>query len=212
MTNTSRILIALCLALSPLSCATTVVGGGSSDNGSGGATAISSGPGGPGGSVGDPGPPGPPNAIAILASQINWNGGAGGEGTSGSTGGGTGVDPSTLYLEIGSPAPTCSNPFGGGDSCAQSFDVSIGIPPSLQVLGELSLSNPALDSTMSESAAPESDTPDQSCEGGGGSFIQGTLTIVSIDDTQVVFTLSGTMAPDFGNPSADGTYTALRCP
>ena len=91
--------------------------------------------------------------------------------------------------------------------------VSINLPPALQQVGVLPLSTPDLNSFASENDPSDASDPGTS-SGGGGSFTDGTLENVSIDDTQVVFTLSGTNLFDdtLGDGVADGTYTALRCP
>jgi hypothetical protein len=125
-------------------------------------------------------------------------------------GGGTSIDPNTLYVEIGNFTPTCV----GGDPapvCTSSltWQISVAIPPALQVPGVLQLSDPNLLSVFSESGS-EGGSPG-ACAGGGGSFTQGTLEIVSIDADAIVVILSGTSAvgSDF---DADGQYTAPICP
>jgi hypothetical protein len=203
MKNTSFRLLALGLALSPLACNPTVLGGGTNPPASGPAP-------------GDPTTPvtSAPSAIAILASQLNGSAGAGGGGTSSSSSGGGGVDPNTLYVIVGSPVPACADPFGSSAQCGPTFTVSIGIPPQLQQPGTLSLSSAALISTFSALGSPNSTTPGD-CPGGGGSFTDGTIEILSIDATQVVFTLSGTMmfaGDGVSDDVADGTYVAARCP
>ncbi len=188
MTSLSRILLALCLALSPLGCGTNISCGGGPDE----PTTL---------------PTGAPSAIAILASQIDWS-----AGSSSSSSGGD-VDSGTLYVMIGSPAPACADPFGSSASCGPAFSVSIGIPPALQQPGTLAL-NSGVTSTFSEMEAASSATP-AVCPVSGGSFTDGTLEIVSIDAAQVVVTLSGTMmfaGDDVPDEVANGTYTALRCP
>ncbi len=236
MKNILRFLLAIGLSLSPLACSTKVLGGGTGaepgdDTGTGaraaGTGAEPAGNGGepagnggsPTGSGGEPascgtggeigGPPSEPAAIAMLASQVFWYTGTGGEGTASSSSGG-GVDPNTLFIMVGTPAPACHIPlvtFG----CGLDFEVSIGIPPELQQPGTLSLTAPGMISTFSESG-PESGGGN--CFPGGGSFKDGTIEIVSIDDTQVVFTLGGTMMlTGQGVPDevANGTYVAARC-
>jgi hypothetical protein len=194
----SLIGFALLLAFGGTACAVDVVGG--------------AGAGGSGGAGASMPTPTAPAAIAILASQMDQGtGGAGGSGTSGS-GGGTTVDPNTLYLELGTPAPTCAVPTPVLP-CGDSFGVFIGLPPALQQVGTIPLSTPSLNSFASESGPlnEPSAGPDD-CPGGGGSFITGTLDIESIDATQVVFRLSGTGAFDLNGSSADGEYVAARCP
>ncbi len=212
MNTTSRIL-ALCLALAPLACTTTVVGGGSGGGSSTTSTGTSIGTGPCGPAPGEPTTPtGPaPTAIALLASQINASSGAGGGSSTATTGSGGGVDPNTLYVMIGSPAPVCSDPFGASAQCG-TYAITIGIPPQLQQPGTLNLSDTALISTFSETGTSSTAGV---CPGGGGSFVDGTIDIVSIDATQVVFTLTGTMmfaGEGIPDEVANGTYTASRCP
>jgi hypothetical protein len=92
-----------------------------------------------------------------------------------------------------------------------SYNVSIGVPLPMLVPGVISLSDPSLMSTFSEMGTSNGPGP-SICGGGGGSFTAGSLTIQSVDAGHVIFTLSGTVALQFGPGSADGTYTALRCP
>jgi hypothetical protein len=194
------VVLSTAFALGNAACVTTIVNGGGGGNGGSGA-------GGP--TPVDP-PPSAPAAIAILASQMGDGGGGGASGSSSSSGGG-GVDPSTLYLELGVPAPTCANP-NPALPCGGSYTVAIGLPPALQQPGTLSLDNPSIISFMGESG-PLNDPaqgPDD-CPGGGGSFF-GTLEIESIDATEVVFRLSGTDPIDLVGVSVDGEYTAPRCP
>jgi hypothetical protein len=118
------------------------------------------------------------------------------------------VDPNTLYLEFGNPAPTCSAPTPALD-CGASYSVSIGIPPALLKTGVIQLSDPSLITTYGELGAPDGDP--NNCPGGGGSFVSGAVSIESIDDASVRFTLSGTQPFDFGMSGVDGSYVATRC-
>lgn len=165
------------------------------------------------------GPSAPPpltQAIAIPYSSL-FPGGAGGGPTC--VGGGTGgfggapscpgPDPKTLYLEIGTPSPTCSDPQPPLE-CGNQYIVSIGIPPALQVPGVIQLSDPTLISTIGETGPAEDGDPN-TCPGGGGSFVSGTLTIVAIGKASVTFSLAGTDPVDFGVGSVDGEYLAPRC-
>lgn len=201
-------LLACALLLGAAACTTQVSGGGSGGaGGTGGSTGTTQGQGGymitaPCTNCGGLG------TIAIRAAQLfggGAGGGIGGTGTSG-TGGGT-FDPNMVYLELGNPSPTCQAPEPPTDCTKGDFEVSLGVPPALLVPGTLQLSNPALIASFSETAPGGGE-----CMGGGGSFIQGTLEIVSVDAQQVTYTLSGTMAFDFGFGNVDGTYTAQRCP
>jgi hypothetical protein len=146
------------------------------------------------------------SAIAVTAAQL-FGSSTSSSGQSGVTGSG-GPDPSMLYLEIGSPAPTCAVPMPPTACGAETFDVSIGIPAALQQAGMVSLGDPTLLSTFGETTGG----PGSGCSGSGGSFTEGTLQIVSIDGQEVQFQLTGTLALGSGFPSVDGTYTAPRCP
>jgi hypothetical protein len=152
--------------------------------------------------------PGAVNALGVpyvlLASNPSPVGGTSGSGGTGS------IDPKTLYVKIGNFPPSCA----GGDpapTCTSTltWQVSIGIPPALQVPGVLQLADKSLISFVSESGI--SGGSPGTCSGGGGTFWEGTLEIVSIDAGTIVVTLSGTSAngSDF---VADGTYVAPICP
>ncbi len=144
-------------------------------------------------------PPPPPGAIAMFLSQFPSN-----PGDTGSTGTGGGPAPDTLYVMIGSQGRVCADPFAAvpcGD-----WQVTIGIPPELQHEGVISLGEPGVISTFSASG-PNQGASD--CWFGGGSFLDGSIEITSMDETSVVFNLSGTTTSD---APADGVYTAIRCP
>lgn len=193
--------IVACLAL--VACSGTVTGGADSEahavteQGNGGSPATPScGGGGPASS-----PTGTLTAIAATAAQLGY--------ADEGTGGGSGVDPSTVYLQLGSPAPTCKSPQLAV-VCGLT-GVSIGVPAALLQVGTIQLSNPALDATFSESGNSAGPDP-TTCPGGGGSFVTGTLIIDAVDATSVTFMLSDTQSFDFSSGSADGTYVATRCP
>jgi hypothetical protein len=157
------------------------------------------------GSAEPPPPPSGTSAIALLYSQLPGIEDPGtGSSSSTTSGGGTFIDPNTLYLKAGSYPLVCSDPYALG--ACPSFEVSIGIPPALQHPGVILLSSPELISSFS-ATGPNIDSPD--CWFGGGSFYDGTIEIVSIDDRQVVFRLDNTSTFEF---NANGEYTALRCP
>lgn len=114
------------------------------------------------------------------------------------------IDPNTLYVFTGDFAIQCDAPF---NSACPSWHVTIGIPPALQVPGVLQLSDPALIAGFSVSQSPD---PNGECmSGGGGSFLDGTIEIVSITSANVVFKLAGTNTSEF---DANGDHTAIRCP
>jgi len=164
-------------------------------------------------------------ATACTSTVIGGGGGVGGDDTSSSNSGSAAcapncggdeepataiaiLDPNTLYLKISNQGLLCSEPnieFECGPDVA--WEVSISIPPALQKVGVIPLSDTSLISYFSDSG-PNIDAP-QDCWGGGGSFIDGTLEITNIDATSVSFTLSNTTSFDF---NADGSYVAPLCP
>jgi hypothetical protein len=190
---------ALTAALCASACKPVIVGGGGQGGGAGGGSATG---GGTTGAV---------NAIAVPYVLLDHPSPPdGSSGTSGA-GGSFGVDPGTLYVKIGNFGQTCTG--DGPPFCstgALSWQVSVGIPPALQVPGVIQLSDPTLLSYSSENG-PNSGTPGD-CFGGGGSFIEGTLEIVSIDAGTIVVILAGTSQGGLGDFDADGEYTAPICP
>jgi hypothetical protein len=154
--------------------------------------------------LGDASPPAPiVGAIAITAGQLGMV----------HCGSSASCDPATLFLELGVPSPSCADPQPAVDFCGStlSYHVSIGIPPALLQPATLSLSNPALFTFFNVSGGLQSGA----CGGGGGSFSSGYLTLVSIDEASVTFTLSGGTSffpVQAGSGSVDGTYVATRCP
>ncbi|XXX80251.1 hypothetical protein WMF30_15905 [Sorangium sp. So ce134] len=155
----------------------------------------------PGAGGGGSGPVGS-QAIALLRRQLPDPTGTGG-GSSAASGGPV-LDPDDLFVRIGNRELSCADPYG--DFACGTWEVSIGIPPALQVPGVLNLDAPELISYQSF-AGPDRGGGD--CYGGGGSFIEGTIEIVSIDAAQVVVRLSDTDTYEF---DANGEHTALRCP
>ncbi len=200
-------------ALGTTACSSTVIGGSGSETGEGGSSAT-----GPsdGGSTGT-GQGGGYQALAVLASEMTWwdqtDGDVGSSGNTTSGSGGNGVDPNMLYIEIANYGQQCGVAPISDCSQGTTWQVSIGIPPALQVPGVLQLSNESLISTQNGTGSNGSNPGgSEDCWGGGGSFIDGTLEIVSIDATQVVVRLSGTsvdILPE--SVSADGDYTVPRC-
>ncbi|WP_437805915.1 hypothetical protein [Sorangium sp. So ce1078] len=176
-------------------CGTLVkVGEGSADESS--ATASSTGMGGA-----DPGPA-EPHAIALLRSQRpDTSGSSGSESTAS---GGSDLDPNDLFIFIANHEISCADqsfPFICG-----TWEVSIFIPPALQVPGVIPLDTPELGAYFS-AAGPDRGGGD--CYSGGGSFFEGTIELVSIDAEKVVFRFEGTDTYEF---DANGEHTALRCP
>jgi hypothetical protein len=177
-------------------------------------------------------PPSPPgtNAIAISGAELGYGGyattsagaggayngtgaggasGTGGYGAYGVGGGYGGPDGSTIFFELGSLGPTCGNPQPSA-SCGVSYGVSIGLPASMVAPGVIQLNDPSVISTFSETGAPYSQQPGD-CPGGGGSFVNGTLTITDVTATTIAFTLAGTLPFQLGSSPADGAYVAARC-
>lgn len=196
------------MAMMILGCQAQVIGGGSGGSGGGGGNdttttgvVMTSG----GGSDGGSALPNDGPAIAMLYSELPSFDPQSGSAVC--TGGGNAIDPSSLYLFVSNSAQACANPFAGSGSCATlSYQLSILLPPSLQVLGSHSLNEIGY---LSVSEPGGSGT----CSGGGGSYWDGTIDITSIDSTHVTFTLAGTAQIFSFTPqgTADGTYTAPRC-
>lgn len=189
-------------------CKTTVIGGrggegGGGDDGSGsGGVGGTYGEGGAGGSIAV----GPPSAIAEYASMVSPP--PPGTGSSSTSTGGTGVDPNTLFVRIGNYGPACGNSFSFGCTDPPTWQVSIGLPPSMQVPGVYALDNPSINAFASLSGSNGSPGD---CWGGGGSFIDGTVEVVSNDGYNIVLRLAGTNGGGFTEFSADGQYTAPIC-
>jgi hypothetical protein len=190
-------------------CKTTVIGGrggeGGGDDGSGGTGGVggSYGEGGAGGGI----VAGPPSAIAEYA-YMTTPPPPGGSSSGG--GASTGVDPNTLNVRIGNYGPTCGGSGTTPFACTPqvTWGISLGLPPDLQAAGTtVSLGDPALNTFFSESGSNGS--PDD-CWGGGGSYTDGTLEVLSNDGSTIVIRLSGTNA-GLGDFSADGQYSAPIC-
>ncbi|MBI4704924.1 MAG: hypothetical protein HY744_27785 [Deltaproteobacteria bacterium] len=139
-------------------------------------------------------------AISILYSQLFPPSGSSSSGSStSSSSSGSDIDPNTLYVLLSNVVIACADPHG--NPCGR-WEVSIGIPPNLQHPGSIPLSNPDLISMFSV-ASPD-------CESGsGGSFVDGSLVLASLDAVQVVGTLLDTYTGEF---DANGDFTAPRCP
>jgi hypothetical protein len=151
-----------------------------------------------------PAPSTPSNAIAMRGDQLPPVDAEGG-----GTGGGGVPDDSTiankLFLFLGDHAPACSSPFASM-GCGSHWQISIPLAPAYQTPGKYALEWEGIGASFSVTGPDE---PNSACWGGGGSFFGGTVEILSIDETEVRFRLSGTPDTDF---HADGDYTAPRCP
>jgi len=148
--------------------------------------------------------PAPPQGFAILERDMPPYNPPGG-GASGSGGsGGAGLDPMTLHLAIGTSGASCANPREISD--CEEWAVRIPLPADLQHEGTIPLSR--VNAFMSSGGERRSPDP-YDCGMGGGSFSQGYLSILQIDDQKVRFTLTDTWTFDF---NANGSYEVERCP
>lgn len=118
---------------------------------------------------------------------------------------GGGPDPNTQYIVLGTAPITCGAPYASG-TCG-TWQVSIGIPPQDFRVGVFPLHCSNLISFASFTAPSNGGTD---CPGGGGgSFDQGTLEILSLTNVDAIVRLSSTSRLfDF---DADGVYRVLRC-
>jgi hypothetical protein len=125
--------------------------------------------------------------------------------SSGSTGSGGGIpiDPERIYVTLGSQKPLCEAPFESG-GCGH-WKVAFGLPPELLKPGVLELADSRLNSYSSFSGP---DRGGGDCYGGGGSFVDGTVEIVSVDAEKIVIRLADTWTFDF---DANGEHTIDRC-
>ncbi len=167
-------------------------------------------------------------------------GGAGGSPvTMGSGGGGTGAGPFALVsthadpngpcfgganppnavfvmvanrpITCAKPTPPDIAPYGSTNFSGFVWEVCFAVAPADLVPGTLTIDSVSPPWGMAYEADADGSTP---C-GGGGVLCDGTLTIASVQESSVTFSLSGT---DFTScnlsltVSSDGTYTASRCP
>ena len=145
----------------------------------------------------------PPEAIAILRDDLPPPSGSG---SSSVTTGGSPLPGDDLLLITGTEAPVCADPFSSPGCEAQGWGVTVVLPAAYQTPGVYSLADSAVISTFSVGLGSPGN-----CSGGGGSYLDGTIEVLSVDDQHVVYELSGTAEIEsFGN--ADGTYDAARCP
>ena len=120
------------------------------------------------------------------------------------TTGGPVKDPNTEYLMVGVGKASCQQPHQAG---CDAWYVSIEIPPALFHPGVIELGCGSASGYFSYTGVGQ---PGGYCSGGhGGPFYHGTVEILNISATNVVFRLSNT--PAFGVP-ADGMYNLPRCP
>jgi hypothetical protein len=133
--------------------------------------------------------------------------GTGTSGTSGSTGtttGGPPIDPNTQYIILGNAPLSCGDPYASG-ACGK-WRVTLAVPPALFKPGVLQL---GCGDVFSGFSVTGPDRGGGDCYGGGGSFNQGTLEIVSITSQKVVVRLAHTMKFEV---DPNGLYEAARCP
>ena len=196
---------ALAAVLGVTACTPIVIGGGDGTGGAGEGGSTGTGiHGGSGGAIAVQS-----NAIAIPYLLLGGDTPPSQTGTSGGNGGGASVDPNALLVQIANYAQGCSNNPGPDCDGGFTWQISVTIPSALQVPGVLQLSDPSLNGFFSESLSDAQNTGD--CSGGGGSFVQGTLEIVSIDSGTIVVKLAGT-SPGVTDFDADGEYSAPICP
>jgi hypothetical protein len=111
----------------------------------------------------------------------------------------------TLTLAATNLPTSCASPAVPAGGCAIERDwATIDLPPAMQAVGTYPLTNVATFSTSGPDAYGN-------CAQGAGSYWNGTIQIVSIDASQVVFTLAGTDQHFIAAGTADGTYVAPRC-
>ncbi|WP_050430211.1 hypothetical protein [Chondromyces crocatus] len=123
-------------------------------------------------------------ALALRGDQFPPFNGGGSSSSGSTTTGGGGLDPDTLFVLIGTNGATCADPYGGDEQCLlKEWRVSVGLPLAYQTPGVYSLSDPNLTAHFSEQSPGGAPGV---CSGGGGSFMEGTVEVVSIDNQQLV--------------------------
>lgn len=124
---------------------------------------------------------------------------------SSSSGGGPAGD--SLYVTFGrNVAFTCgTSPFA--PFACPGWSVGFTLPVELQHPGSISLDDPRINATSSESF-PNEGVADASCYFGGGSFFDGKLEILSFDDGFLTFRIDG--APVFAF-DANGEHQVPIC-
>lgn len=120
-------------------------------------------------------------------------------------------DPSDIYIHLSNEGVSCL--YSAVDlSCGGHWEMALGLPLALQQVGTYSLKDPGIDALSTMLEADEAfDSQPGDCSGGGGSLVSdGTVEIISIDETSIQFRL--TMEKSVWNVDPNGEYTALRCP
>jgi len=161
----------------------------------------------PGSLLPDPGTAGEStNVVAVRYADLAWPTSESGSSVATTSGGDT-IDPDTLFIFVSSETLSCDNPMVELD-CGGQWEVSISIPPALQQPGTLLLDSDEINSSFS-ATGPGSGTLDGGdCWFGGGSFWDGAIEILSIEDDNIEFELTDTSDLDF---DADGSYDAAIC-
>jgi hypothetical protein len=150
-----------------------------------------------------PAPPAPKAAVAILGSKLP-------AGLPANPTIGTTVDPTALYVFLGTGTQTCAAPLSDL-GCSGAGRIVAKIPATLQQPGTIQLSDPQV--AASAEVVADAGTPNCTTST-TASFSQGTLTIRSVDTTGLTFTLyeSGVANPAALAFDADGLYQATICP
>ena len=86
--------------------------------------------------------------------------------------------------------------------------VTFSLPPELQKPGVISLADPAINASYASTRSSAG------CKEGSGSFEDGTIEILSIDEGELVFKVfgSGGYIQEIGYLVVDGLYAASICP
>lgn len=142
--------------------------------------------------------------IALFGDEIPDLGGGGSTSAQAGSGGGTGFESDRLYLFLSDTTLSCGDPFGVEEDCTeQEFRAVIGLPPEYQAVGTYDLNDPAIISNFSEWGP--GDDPGV-CQGGGGSFFDGSIRITLIDDQEIRAILEGTSPSNL-----EGAHEVVRC-
>jgi hypothetical protein len=157
-----------------------------------------------GGSTASTGSGAQPDSIAMLASAVPQSLAM----TFMEVGGNlAGLDPEALVLVVNSLGETCSSPQVGGvlkEETENDEFVVVGLPPAMQAPGTYALS------TYGVLAIGSFLTNGAEAEGGSGPLGLGWIKVVSVDASQVVFSLGSLPDPHFA--PLEGEHTAPRCP
>jgi hypothetical protein len=121
-----------------------------------------------------------------------------------------GLDPDMLFIKVGNEGPACGGSFSYDCKPGVLWEVSIGLPPAMQVPGVYSLSDPAIMATATASGSdPGNFGEPAACWGSGGSFTEGTIQVIDNDGLTIVVKIQGT--GDWTEFDADGQYSVPIC-